>query len=82
MDINSLIKLEKAWERLDTRAEYAELYPIKSDEYQEIFREFITTVNDIDNCIMDESGFDWEKEFIDWSDVEPVYDYFKEYLTQ
>lgn len=82
MNVNQLIKLEKAWERLDTRAEYAELYPIKSDEYQEIFREFITTVNDIDNQIMDESGFDWEKEYIDWSDVEPVYDHFKFILTQ
>lgn len=82
MDINNLIKLEKAWERLNTRAEYAELYPIKSDECQEIFREFITTVNDIDNYTMKESGFDWEKEYIDWRDVEPVYDWFKECLTQ
>lgn len=82
MDINNLIKLEKAWERLNTRAEYAEQYPIKSDECQTIFREFITKVNDIDNDIMRESGFDWEKPFIDWSDVEPVYDWFKECLTQ
>lgn len=82
MDINSLIKLEKAWERLNTRAEYAEKFPIKSDECQTIFREFITKVNDIDNQIMNESGFDWDKPFIDWSDVEPVYDWFKECLTQ
>ena len=34
MNINSLIKLEKAWERLNTRAEYAEKFPIKSDECQ------------------------------------------------
>lgn len=40
MNINSLIKLEKAWERLNTRAEYAEKFPIKSDECQTIFREF------------------------------------------
>lgn len=39
-------------------------------------------VNDIDNYIMEESGFDWNKPFIDWSDVEPVYDWFKECLTQ
>ena len=31
---------------------------------------------------MEESGFDWDKPFIDWSDVEPVYDWFKECLTQ
>lgn len=82
MDINSLIKTEKAWERLNTRAEYAEKFPIKSNECQTIFREFITTMNDIDNQIMSESGFDWDKPFIDWSDVEPVYDWFKECLTQ
>lgn len=82
MNINSLIKVEKAWERLNTRAEYTELYPIKSDECQTMFREFITSVNDIDNDIMRHSGFDWEKPFIDWSDVEPVYDWFKECLTQ
>lgn len=81
-NINSLIKVEKAWERLNTRAEYAELYPIKSDECQTMFREFITKVNDIDNDIMRESGFDWDKPFIDWSDVEPVYDWFKKCLTQ
>ena len=77
MNINNLIELEKAWERLSTRAEYAE-----SDEYQTIFREFITSVNDINNYIMEESGFNWDKPFIDWSDVEPVYDWFKECLTQ
>lgn len=82
MNINSLIELEKAWERLSTRAEYAEMYSIESDEFQTIFREFITSVNDIDNYIMEESGFDWNKPFIDWSDVEPVYDWFKECLTQ
>lgn len=82
MDISKLIKLEKAWERLNTRAEYAEKFPIKSDECQIIFREFITSVNDIDNYIMEESGFDWDKPFIDWSDIEPVYDWFKECLTQ
>ena len=77
MNINNLIELEKAWERLSTRAEYAE-----SDEDQTIFREFITSVNDINNYIMEESGFNWDKPFIDWSDVEPVYDWFKECLTQ
>lgn len=63
MNINSLIKLEKAWERLNTRAEYAEKFPIKSDECQTIFREFITSVNDIDNYIMEESGFDIEETY-------------------
>lgn len=58
MDISKLVKLEKAWERLSTCAEYAEMYPIESDEFQTIFREFITSVNDIDNYIMEESGFD------------------------
>ena len=82
MNINSLIELEKAWERLSTRGEYAEMYSVESDEFQTIFREFITSVNDIDNYIMEESGFDWDKPFIDWSDVEPVYDWFKECLTQ
>lgn len=67
---------------MSTRAEYAEMYSVKSDEFQTIFREFITSVNDIDNYIMEESGFDWEKPFIDWGDVEPVYDWFKECLTQ
>ena len=37
---------------------------------------------DGDMFIMEESGFDWDKPFIDWSDVEPVYDWFKECLTQ
>lgn len=82
MNVNNLIELEKAWERLSTRAEYAEMYSIESDEFQTIFRDFITSVNDIDNYIMEESGFDWDKPFIDWSDVEPVYDWFKECLTQ
>ena len=82
MNVDKLIKLEKGWERLNTRAEYAELYPIKSDECQTMFREFITKVNDIDNDIMRKSGFDWDKPFIDWRDVEPVYDHFKFILTQ
>lgn len=63
MNINSLIELEKAWERLSTRAEYAEMYSIESDEFQTIFREFITSVNDIDNYIMEESGFDIEETY-------------------
>ena len=49
----------------------------KNLNYQEVVREY-----NIDNDIMRKSGFDWDKPFIDWRDVEPVYDWFKECLTQ
>ena len=37
MNIKLLIELEKAWERLSTRAEYAEMYSLESDEFQTIY---------------------------------------------